>query len=32
VPASLVVLALGIVFSATFHFDQHGIAIVGTIP
>ncbi len=32
VPASLVVLALGIVFSAAFHFDQHGIAIVGTIP
>jgi high affinity sulfate transporter 1 len=32
VPASLVVLALGIVFSTVFHFDQHGIAIVGTIP
>ena len=32
VPASLVVLALGIVFSTVFHFDQHGIEVVGTIP
>ena len=31
-PASLVVLVLGIVISYLFHLDQHGVDVVGKIP
>jgi sulfate permease, SulP family len=31
-PSSLIVLAGGIAVSAALHFDQHGVATVGTIP